>query len=89
MEVGHLKKVDKKHLKKAAYSILPMSKPMNITSSASLDNEPGGRASTLEEPCLGPFSSPLPSFKPFFYIFWTGEDFIAGDLFFNVDDASP
>lgn len=67
--MGHLKKVDKKHLRKAAYSILPMSKPMSIISSASLANEVAGRASILEEPFLGPFGSPLPGLKPFFYKF--------------------
>lgn len=46
MYVGHLrKKNDKKQLRKAVYHILPVSKPMNITSSASLANEVPGRAS--------------------------------------------
>lgn len=60
MYVGHLKKkkkLTKKHLRKAVYRILPMSKPMNITSSASLANEVAGRASTLEKPFAGPFCS--------------------------------
>lgn len=59
MYVGHLrKKKDKKQLRKAVYHILPVSKPMNITSSASLANEVPGRASALEKPFAGPFCSP-------------------------------
>lgn len=65
MYVGHLKKVDKKHLRKAAYCILPMSKPMSIISWASLANEVTGRESTLEEPFPGPLCSPSPSPKYF------------------------
>lgn len=65
MYVGHLKKVDKKRLRKAAYCILPMSKPMSIIRQASSANEVTGRESALEEPFPGPFCSPSPSPKYF------------------------